>query len=140
MTYKDNQPTFNINRKVVNFKDFNKETEEMELKKIKRQNKPNSERQQLIGNPRIKYNKVTHKLDFDNNPDLLKDKIASLEESAINGEVLSSIKDSISYGKFVETLKIAIMELESDMKNDSIDFDNFDIDTIISEALKEARQ
>jgi len=47
------------------------------------------------------------------------------------------IKDSISYGKFVETLKIAIMELESDMKNDSIDFDNFDIDTIISEALKE---
>jgi hypothetical protein len=140
MTYKDNQPTFNINRKVVNFKDFNKETEEIELKKIKRQNKPNSERQQLIGNPRIKYNKVTHKLDFDNNPDLLKDKIESLEESVVNSEVLSSIKDSISYGKFVETLKIAIMELESDMKNDSIDFDNFDIDTIISEALKEARQ
>jgi len=140
MTYKDNQPTFNINRKVVNFKDFNKETEEIELKKIKRQNKPNSERQQLIGNPRIKYNKVTHKLDFDNNPDLLKDKIESLEESVVNSEVLSSIKDSISYGKFVETLKIAIMELESDMKSDSIDFDNFDIDTIISEALKEARQ
>ncbi len=137
MTYKDNQPTFNINRKVVNFKDFNKETEEIELKKIKRQNKPNSERQQLIGNPRIKYNKVTHKLDFDNNPDLLKDKIESLEESVVNSEVLSSIKDSISYGKFVETLKIAIMELESDMKSDSIDFD---IDMIISEALKEARQ
>jgi len=140
MTYKDNTPTFNINRKVVNFKDFNKDSEETELKKIKRQNKPNSERQQLIGNPRIKYNKVTHKLDFDNNPDLLKDKIESLEESVVNSEVLSSIKDSISYGKFVETLKIAIMELESDMKNDSIDFDNFDIDTIISEALKEARQ
>ena len=43
MTYKDNQPTFNVNRKVVNFKDFNKDAEEVELKKIKRQNKPNSE-------------------------------------------------------------------------------------------------
>ena len=137
MTYKDNQPTFNINRKVVNFKDFNKDAEKEELEKLKRQNKPNSERQQLISNPRIKYNKVTHKLDFDNNPDLLKDKIESLEESVVNSEVLSSIKDSISYGKFVETLKIAIMELESDMKSDSIDFD---IDMIISEALKEARQ
>lgn len=137
MTYKDNQPTFNINRKVVNFKDFNKDAEKEELEKLKRQNKPNSERQQLIGNPRIKYNKVTHKLDFDNNPDLLKDKIASLRESVANSDVISSIKDSVSYGKFVETLKIAIMELESDMKNDSIDFD---IDMIISEALKEARQ
>jgi hypothetical protein len=137
MTYKDNQPTFNINRKVVNFKDFNKDAEKEELEKLKRQNKPNSERQQLISNPRIKYNKVTHKLDFDNNPDLLKDKIASLRESVANSDVISSIKDSVSYGKFVETLKIAIMELESDMKSDSIDFD---IDMIISEALKEARQ
>lgn len=137
MTYKDNQPTFNINRKVVNFKDFNKDSEEAELKKISRQNKPNSERQQLIGNPRIKYNKVTHKLDFDNNPDLLKDKIASLRESVANSDIMSSIKDSVSYGKFVETLKIAIMELESDMKNDSIELD---IDMVISEALKEARQ
>ena len=137
MTYKDNQPTFNINRKVVNFKDFNKDAEKEELEKLKRQNKPNSERQQLIGNPRIKYNKVTHKLDFDNNPDLLKDKIASLRESVANSDIMSSIKDSVSYGKFVETLKIAIMELESDMKSDSIDFD---IDMIISEALKEARQ
>lgn len=137
MTYKDNQPTFNINRKVVNFKDFNKDAEVEELEKLKRQNKPNSERQQLIGNPRIKYNKVTHKLDFDNNPDLLKDKIASLRESVANSDIMSSIKDSVSYGKFVETLKIAIMELESDMKSDSIDFD---IDMIISEALKEARQ
>jgi len=48
MTYKDNQPTFNINRKVVNFKDFNKDAEKEELEKLKRQNKPNSERQQLL--------------------------------------------------------------------------------------------
>jgi len=90
MTYKDNTPTFNVgDRKVVNFKDFSKniESEKEELDKIKRQNKPNSERQQRIGNTRIKYNKVTHKMDWNLSPDMLKDKIDAieeLEESRIN--------------------------------------------------------
>ena len=90
MTYKDNTPTFNVgDRKVVNFKDFSKdiESEKEELNKIKRQNKPNSERQQRIGNTRIKYNKVTHKMDWNLSPDMLKDKIDAieeLEESKIN--------------------------------------------------------
>lgn len=90
MTYKDNTPTFNVgDRKVVNFKDFSKdiESEKEELNKIKRQNKPNSERQQRIGNTRIKYNKVTHKMDWNLSPDMLKDKIDAieeLEESRIN--------------------------------------------------------
>ena len=83
MTYKDNTPTFNVgDRKVVNFKDFSKdiESEKEELNKIKRQNKPNSERQQRIGNTRIKYNKVTHKMDWNLSPDMLKDKIDAIEE------------------------------------------------------------
>jgi hypothetical protein len=82
MTYKDNQPTFNVNRKVVNFKDFSKdiESEKEELDKIKRQNKPNSERQQLIGNTRIKYNKVTRKMDWNLSPDMIKGKIDAIEE------------------------------------------------------------
>ena len=90
MTYKDNTPTFNVgDRKVVNFKDFSKdiESEKEELNKIKRQNKPNSERQQRISNTRIKYNKVTHKMDWNLSPDMLKDKIDAieeLEESKIN--------------------------------------------------------
>ena len=89
MTYKHNTPTFNVDRKVVNFKDFSKdiESEKEELNKIKRQNKPNSERQQLIGRERAKYNKVTHKLDRNLSPDMIKgkiDAIEELEESKIN--------------------------------------------------------
>ena len=44
MTYKENTPTFNINRKVVNFKDFsaNPNAEKEELKKMNKQNQLNS--------------------------------------------------------------------------------------------------
>ena len=82
MTYKHNTPTFNVNRKVVNFKDFSKdiESEKEELDKIKRQNKPNSERQKLIGNTRIKYNKVSRKMDWNISPDMIKGKIDAIEE------------------------------------------------------------
>ena len=64
MTYKDNQPTFNVNRKVVNFKDYlqNKDAEKAKLTKADLQSKPNSEEQQKIGNKRTEYNTVTHKL------------------------------------------------------------------------------
>ncbi len=140
MTYKDNTPTFNINRKVVNFKDFNKDQEETELKKIKRQNKPNSERQQLIGNPRAKYNKVTHKLDFDLNPAYIEDKIDAIKES-IDETILNKIQSSVSYEKFAETLKIALMELTDGIKNDdSIGFneDNTDHNESLNVAIQEA--
>jgi hypothetical protein len=83
MTHKDNTPTFNHNRKVANFKDFlnNKEEEKDELSKIKRQTKPNSkEEQQLIGNPKTKYNKVTHKLDTNLDPEIIDDKIDNLDD------------------------------------------------------------
>jgi len=99
MTYKDNTPTFNVgDRKVVNFKDFSKdiESEKEELNKIKRQNKPNSERQQRIGNTRIKYNKVTHKMDWNLSPDMIKDKIDAieeLEESRINENQINIPKE-----------------------------------------------
>lgn len=145
MTYKDNTPTFNVNRKVVNFKDFNKDAEEAELKKIKRQNKPNSERQQLIGNPRTRYNKVTHKLDTDS-PAYIQDKIDALDvnESHIEEVVLDNIKKSVAYEKFSETLNVAILELMDDINNDkSIGFDEGDNDhyeslkVAIQEALNE---
>ena len=148
MTYKDNQPTFNVNRKVVNFKDFNKDAEEVELKKIKRQNKPNSERQQLIGNPRTRYNKVTHKLDTDS-PAYVQDKIDALKsdvnESHIEELVLSNIKKSVAYEKLSETLKVAVKELVDDINNDkSIGYDEGDNDhheslkAAIQEALNES--
>jgi hypothetical protein len=137
MTYKDNTPTFNVNRKVVNFKDFSAPKEEAELKKIKRQNKPNSERQQLIGNTRAKYNKVTHKMDWNINPQYIEDKIKSLEdqtnESHIDDTVLNSIKESQHFPIFCERIKIAIDELWGDLQNDSdVKFDEGDNDHVES--------
>lgn len=82
MTYKDNQPTFNVNRKVVNFKDFlaNPNAEKEELEKMDRQNKPNSdEHQKNFANSRYKYNKVTHKMD-DLSPAEIEDKIDAIDE------------------------------------------------------------
>lgn len=64
MTYKDNTPNYNVNRKVVNYKDFidNVESEKEKMKGVKRSFQPNSDRQQFVRNSRTEYNPVTHKL------------------------------------------------------------------------------
>jgi|LauGreDrversion4_2_1035121.scaffolds.fasta_scaffold145186_2 hypothetical protein len=82
MTYKDNTPTFNVNRKVVNFKDFsaNPNAEKEELKKMDRQNIPNSdEHQKNMANSRYKFNNTTRKMD-DLSPAEIEDKIEAIEE------------------------------------------------------------
>ena len=92
---KDNTPTFNVNRNVVNFKDFsdNIENEKEELKKIKRSTIPNSEHQQHPGNKKYKYNKVSHKMD-DMSPSEIDDKIDAIEnESTINEFFGGSLND-----------------------------------------------
>ncbi len=80
MNYKDTRPSYNVNSRVANFKDFtdNIDCEDWKLNKMKRQSKPNSEDQQHIGNMKWKYNKVTHKWD-EVNPDLLDDKLDAIE-------------------------------------------------------------
>ena len=104
MTYKDNTPTFNVNRKVVNFKDFsaNPNAEKEELKKMDRQNKPNSDEQQKnMANSRYKFNNTTRKMD-DLSPAEIEDKIEAIEdlEESVNSdieekkiEILNSITD-----------------------------------------------
>ena len=152
MTYKNNQPTFNVNRKVVNFKDFSKdiESEKEELNKIKRQNNPNSERQQLIGNPRIKYNKVTHKLDFDINPDMLKDKIDAIEEleeskineSSMDENVYDELKQSSKYRKLVDDFRNAIRNFErgtSDIYDEGDTDQYMAFQDVLQDALDEAQ-
>lgn len=79
---RDNTPTFNVNRKVVNFKDFsaNPNAEKEELKKMDRQNKPNSdEHQKNFANSRYKFNNTTRKMD-DLSPAEIEDKIDAIEE------------------------------------------------------------
>lgn len=81
MTYKDSNPTFNVNRKIVNYKDFiqHEPEEEAELKKMKRQFKKADGVRAVNQDHQYKYNKVTHK-----NDDLVKaevqDKLDALEE------------------------------------------------------------
>ena len=115
MTYKDNTPTFNVNRKVVNFKDFsaNPNAEKEELKKMNKQNKPNTDDQQKnMANSRYKFNNTTRKMD-DLSPDEIKDKIDVIEglEEAINAGSINdmyAIRDSLNKVKdemnFIETI------------------------------------
>lgn len=79
---RDNTPTFNVNRKVVNFKDFlaNPNAEKEELEKMDRQNNPNTDDQQKnMANSRYKFNNTTRKMD-DLSPAEIEDKIDAIEE------------------------------------------------------------
>lgn len=109
MTYKDNTPTFNVNRKVVNFKDFsaNPNAEKEELKKMDRQNKPNSDEQQKnMANSRYKFNNTTRKMD-DLSPSEIEDKIDAIEE-------LEGTNESVD----VDEKKIEILNSITDMTQD----------------------
>jgi len=100
---RDNQPTFNVNRKVVNFKDFasNKEQLEKDAKAIT----PNSDRQQLIDNTKKEYDPMTKKL-TDFSKDEIEDKLKSIEEyETANEELLGLQKPDISK-KVVEFRKL----------------------------------
>ena len=122
---RDNTPTFNVNRKVVNFKDFsaNPNAEKEELKKMDRQNKPNTDDQQKnMANSRYKFNNTTRKMD-DLSPDEIKDKIDVIEglEEAINAGSINdmyAIRDSLNVVKdemdFIETIN-------THLKNDGLE-------------------
>lgn len=87
MVYKDNQPTFNANRNVFNFKDFNqqKEEEKAELKKMKRQLKKADNVNSVNQDGQYKYNKVTHKNDYLVKAEV-EDKLDALEEDTSYNE------------------------------------------------------
>ena len=115
MTYKDNTPTFNVNRKVVNFKDFlaNPNAEKEELKKMDRQNKPNTDdHQKNMANSRYKFNNTTRKMD-DLSPAEIEDEIEAIEglEESVNNDSMYAISDSFNKVKNEMNL------LESRLKN-----------------------
>jgi len=92
---------YNVNRKVVNFKDFSGETEKEELQKVRRSTKPNSEDQQHVGNSRFKFNKVTRKMD-DLSPEMIDDKIEAIEELEELEESLKS--DELAIWRMIDKL------------------------------------
>lgn len=108
MPYKDNTPTYNVNRKVANFGDFtsNIDAEKEKLKKVKRSFTPNSDKQQFVRNSRTEYNPVTHKL-TDYTEGEVEDKIKAIEE-------LEETNESVD----VEEKKIEILNSITDMTQD----------------------
>ena len=137
MTYKDNTPTFNVNRKVVNFKDFsaNPNAEKEELKKMNKQNKPNTDDQQKnMGNSRYKFNHTTRKMD-DLSPAEIKDKIEAIDELEETNELFNFDK------KFKDkTLNLLKSEIDSSFKEVSVvNFDRTsdDINNSREPSLKE---
>lgn len=123
MAYRDNQPTFNVNRKVANFGDFSANTEKEELAKMSRQNKPNSdEHQKNMSNSRYKFNKVTRKMD-DLSPAEIQDKLDAIDELDETNELFNFNKERKSA---IDTLKseinsafrpVAVVDFNSDRNN-----------------------
>ena len=137
MTYKDNTPTFNVNRKVVNFKDFssNPNAEKEELKKMDRRNKPNTDDQQKnMANSRYKFNHTTRKMD-DLSPAEIKDKIEAIDELEETNELFNFDK------KFKDkTLNLLKSEIDSSFKEVAVvNFDRTsdDINNSREPSLKE---
>jgi phosphate uptake regulator len=117
---------YNVNKKIVNFKDFSKEEEKEELTKVKRSFTKNSnDTQKFPNNSKYKFNKVTRKMD-DLSLDMVDDSIEKIEEldenvkysnwelqSKIDKIVSSNIKEIPWEGTEVNTygIKEGIMEL-----------------------------
>lgn len=147
MTYKHNTPTFNVDRKVVNFKDWaqNFDAEKEELKKMKRGTKPNSERQKFFADKRSKFNPVSHKNDF-MTPDEVVDKIDSMEESKIfethiDDETYDRLRKLNAYRRLVEKFRDAVEQFEEASENvyDPGDGDqSMAFNAVIQDALSEA--
>lgn len=75
---------YNVNRKVVNFKDFDVDSEKEDMKKIQRSTKPNSvDSQQHIGNLKPNFNKVTRKID-NLSPAEVQDNLDAIDELDMN--------------------------------------------------------
>ena len=128
MTYKENTPTFNVNRSVVNFNDFCKTCEEPKLKKMKRQRKPNTaDTQQHIGNFNQKFNPVTRKID-NLSPVEVDDRLDQLKESTedsfgkyVDTELLEKIESLPSFTELKDDLKVAVDKFEASL--DEIGYD-----------------
>ncbi len=140
MNYRDNTPTYNVNRRVVNFGDYcnDFEKEKEDLKKVKRSITPNSdERQKFPKNSRYKFNTITRKMD-DLTPDIIDDKLKSMEEvdeskineSSIDFDVLHKITQLPGFSKLKEDFRKCIDEFNTELNSaaSEIGYDEGDSD------------
>lgn len=124
MTYKDNTPTYNVNRKVVNFGDFtnNLGEEKEKLKAVKRSFQPNSDRQNFPSNTRNEFNPITRKITAytEDEVDDTLDKIDHYEEiEESKSEKAETLEDCPSYKDFnkaISELKKITKKIHSELK------------------------
>ena len=79
---RDNQPVFNANRKVANYKDFSADVEEKKLGKVRRSFQPNSDRQNFPSNDRNEFDPITRKITQVTLPEV-EDKLDAIEQDKI---------------------------------------------------------
>ena len=117
MTYKDNTPTYNVNRKVANFGDFtsNIEAEKENLKKVKRSFQPNSDRQNFPSNTRNEFDPITRKI-TSFTEDEVDDRIKSVEEL----EEVVGFKISDQNKKLVNDFNLEYNELTQEERDEVI--------------------
>ena len=125
-------------RKVDNFGDYCVDKEKEELKKIKRSINPNTpDTQKYPKNSKYKFNHITRKMD-DLTPDIIDDKLKSIEEldeskineSSIDYDVLHKIKQLPGYNQLKEKFRNAIDEFSIELGNSAgeIGYDEGDND------------
>lgn len=152
MTYKDNTPNYNVNRRVVNYKDFlaNSEAEKEKLKTVKRSFTPNSDRQNFTTNTRNEYDPVTHKITAYNEEEV-EDRLDALdenfEESVINEsqvdyDLLNKLQKLEAYKTLREEFRNSVDKFTSELMRvaDQIGYDEgeTDHDMAVSAAIQEA--
>ena len=124
MTYKDNTPTYNVNRKVANFGDFtnNLGEEKEKLKAVKRSFQPNSDRQNFPSNTRNEFNPITRKITAytEDEVDDTLDKIDNYEEieesKAEKAETLEDCPSYKDFNKAISELKKITKKIHSELK------------------------
>lgn len=80
---RDNQPVFNVNRKVANYKDFSADVEKEKLGKVRRSFQPNSDRQNFPSNDRNEFDPITRKITQVTLPEV-EDKLDTIEQDEKN--------------------------------------------------------
>lgn len=122
-----------MTKKVVNFNDFNREIEKSDLKDTSRGfSKNTNDGQQVVGNQKMVYNKVTRK--WDNvTKDMIDDKIDAIDK--VEESIINESKGS----DFLEWLK----ELKEEIKGESAGSGsawNHGRDELISQIYKKAKK
>ena len=121
---------------VASFGDYCVDKEKEELKKIKRSINPNTpDTQKYPKNSKYKFNHITRKMD-DLTPDIIDDKLKSIEEvdeskineSSIDYDVLHKIKQLPAYNKLKEDFRKSISEFTREVNSSDTGYDDGDTD------------